>query len=568
MNENGTTPGIDFQADANARNCFTGEEYQIFKKWKNEWYITRAGRVGKGKSEYNYFLIRPIQEYEDAFGIFKELIVLFSSYEDSFDARTLDAVDLIIEECSANRIEKICCAIISKYSGIKDAIRLYNNNEEARIYIPFSYDEFSEQKFGTDLINKRLRENLYQRDLFNISNPLKEDRYFFGRSEIMMEIIKAHKAFSNFGLFGLRKSGKTSVMFNVLRRLHVDDVMGAYIDCQNTDFHGNRWFDALKLVIRELVNTNTIDLKCETEFTEKNATSLFEEYIRKINKITCKSIILFFDEIENIAFEKSPSQHWANGLDFVLFWQCIRHVSQKTVKIFSFCILGTNPKCVEASQILGKDNPIYNIFKPRYIAGLDINKTKEMVQTLGRVMGMTFEDDVCITMFRDYGGHPFLIRRLCSMISSHNTSRPIIIDRRKYSEIKDKFDKENNYFEMILGVLKQFYDIEYDLLLSLANGDEQLFEEYASDNYDFVKHLIGYGIVREINGKYDFQIDSIKNYLIRTNKTISKHLKVGEKWKAICGRRNIIETQLRDLNKIIIRASMDSEAEAKDYVLS
>lgn len=104
---------------------------------------------------------------------------------------------------------------------------------------------------------------------------------------------------------------------------------------------------------------------------QKYAILLFEKYLINANQVSGKTILLLFDEIENITFNKSAVDHWCNGLDFVYFWQSIRSVYQKLDTVFTFCIFGTNPMCIEVATIKGKDNPIFNIFQPSYIKGFD-----------------------------------------------------------------------------------------------------------------------------------------------------------------------------------------------------
>ena len=83
-------------------------------------------------------------------------------------------------------------------------------------------------------------------------------------------------------------------------------------------------------------------------------------------------------------------------------------------------------------------------------------------------MGITFDEGIYTRLVEDYGGHPFLIRRVCSKIAQLNQDRPVTIDRIKYTNAKNEFNLENMYFDMILEVLSQFYADEYEMLTFLA----------------------------------------------------------------------------------------------------
>ena len=124
-----------------------------------------------------------------------------------------------------------------------------------------------------------------------------------------------------------------------------------------------------------------LDLQ-EAQFTEIDAGYLFEKSVSKLSTQIGKRILFLFDEIENITFDKSGVEHWCNGLDFMYFWQSVRSAFHHTTNVFTFCILGTNPRCVEEHFIKEKENPIFKAFVPQYIPGFDQERTREMVRKL------------------------------------------------------------------------------------------------------------------------------------------------------------------------------------------
>jgi hypothetical protein len=441
------------------------------------------------------------------------------------------------------RCERICYVIISKDVNLKQALAATLSNQESQIIVPFHYEEFRLSKCNPNFLRNKFRDNFYSKDLFDYSDPLKKDFYFFGRNDLVVEIIDKHKSNLNTGLFGLRKTGKTSIIYDVIRKLPQKDSVGVLIDCQNTSLNMRRWNEALFYIINKLCSELGLCFEelSENDFTETNAAILFEMYITRISKSINKSILLMFDEVENITFDKSSSPHWCDGFDFIYFWQSIRSSFQNTRNIFTFSIFGTNPRCVEIPTIKGKDNPIFNVFQPKYIPGFSQSQTREMVRKLGRLMGMNFDEGIYTRLTEDYGGHPFLIRRVCSELAQKYRTRPVTIDRIKYVENKDKFNRESDYFEMLLEVLLQFYVDEYEMLKMLAIGDIETFKYFANEDYSLVKHLLGYGIIKKVDNNYDFQIDAIKDYLQRKHTNHRIHMSKEDKWAYTCVQRNKLE---------------------------
>lgn len=540
---------------------------EITQRWSYEWYITRSGSVSIAGSEYQYILAKPTDSYEEALGISRELVVIFSNYS-HFEARSLEAYDAVCGTIQNARVERTCYVLISKFPHIREKISEFLSNQESQVVIPFSFDEFKQDKGNPNFIRNRFRDCFNSRDLFDFSDPLKKDFYFFGRNEIVTDIIDKHKSNLNSGLFGLRKTGKTSIIYDIIRKVSRTDTIAVLIDCQNTSFNMRRWNDALYFVLNHVASVPGYTIPEESAFSETNAGEIFFKEMNAIHQATKKSILLLFDEIENITFGKSAVSHWRDGLDFVYFWQSIRSAYQSSGEgVFTFCILGTNAKCVEDPTINGADNPIFNIFQPKYIPGFTVQQTREMVRKLGRLMGIKFEEPIYSRLTEDYGGHPFLVRRVCSMLAQSYPSRPVTIDRTKYIAIRDKFNCESDYFKMLLEVLQQFYETEYEMLTYLANGNIDDFKYFAREDPSFIKHLVGYGIVKEVDGTYDFQIDAIKTYLQRVTSFQKINLSPNEKWSELCTLRGNLEQRLRAMVRKIYKIAFKNEASAKAEVI-
>jgi len=552
---------------------FKDDEKTIIQRISKEWYVTNGGyefTLGL-KSKYRYFLMKPIKLFQEMFNLEREIIVIFSPYG-RFEPRTLDAIDYASKKHQTLRIERICSVIISKDDNIEDKLRdLLKNDKESQVIIPFYYEELMKYD-DSFFIRNRFKKYFYTRDLFAFEAPLKKDIYFFGRNDNINKIVNRHKSNENSGLFGLRKTGKTSLIFGVQRSLSKTDDKSVFIDCQNPAFHKRRWNNALSYIINEIVSQNELDfeLKNEDLYTEKNAPLIFEEEIFKIyNFFNNRSILIIFDEIENITFNISPSKHWSTDLDFIYFWQTLRSIFQKLDGVFSYLIVGTNPLCIEEPSIHNKDNPLFNQLPFEYIPGFDVPLTREMVRKLGKIMGISFDEIIYGKLTEDFGGHPFLIRHLCSILNRIcSTERPTHINKIQYEKAKDIFSREYyNYFEMILHVLNQFYSDEYEMLKYLAIGDYKKFHELDKISPKYTNHLLGYNIIEKHGNDFSFKIETVKEYLEQKNQYAKLDTTPKERLKEISERRNQIEPRLRQIirNQLLVQYG---KTEAKEIVLN
>lgn len=561
----GIHPNLDL------KDFLVSEKKIINSFLSKEWLITRSGSMSFQNGNYRYLIAKPPLVYTDLFNLVREFIVLFSPF-DEFQPRTLNAIDKIHQSFPGLRIENVCSVVISKCSKIEAELNnLLLSDPEVQIIVPFSYSEFNDN-LNTEFVKNRFKDYFFSRDLFAFQAELKKDLYFFGRNEIVHKLVAKHNSNENSGLFGLRKTGKTSIIHGVRRVLFNENILSVIINCQSPDFNLKTWNKALYYIIRQIKEQNNIIQKVREEnlYVGDKAVESFEIDLKKIiSKSKTKSILIIFDEVEHITFKVSHIEHWKNGYDFLTFWQSLRSVFQKESDLLTFLIAGTNPKSIEFTTINGTDNPIFELIpKDSFVPSFTVKQIEEMVSYLGKIMGLTFDDTLYSKLKEDFGGHPFLIRQVCSHIHKNvKVERPARVDKIIYEKAKDDYNKNNStYNEMILEVLKNFYNDEYQMLEFLALNDITTFNEFASISPTYTNHLLGYGIIDENNGSYHFKIESIKHYLSEKKKYKRIELTQQDKQREISERRNNLEPKLRIITRRIM-FSKYGENEAKRIVL-
>lgn len=557
-----TNPGIHTYFEF---EHYSGEEAKIIRRLAREWYITSSTKpITVSKiSVYRAFLCKATDALQEVFDLQLEVIALFSSYEE-FETRTIDGFESAAVRWDALRTDPVCRILISKDSKIIEKINyLLKNDPELPVIVPFTYDELLN---NTDdyLIRNRFKSHFFSRDLFAFESPLKKDTYFFGRTGIINHILSRHKGNENSALFGLRRSGKTSIVFGIERTAKLSKQNFISIDCQSPSVHMRRWNELLAYVLLQIIikyNLKRTLINAES-YTSVHAADAFFEDIKKIFvALNRQPILISFDEIERISPNTATSKHWNEDDDFVLFWQSVRSAFQRHTGVFSFLLIGTNPKCVETHSIRGHDNPIFNSVPISYIPGFDTAQTRDMVRKLGRYMGLKFDEIIYSKLQDDFGGHPYLIRHVCSLM--HHAlppTRPVRVDKALYEISKTKFvTNYANYTEMILDVLvKQFPD-EYIMLSALACDDNETFDAL-SDDPTLTNHLIGYGLIDSGLKGFYFKIESIKDHL-KKKQRFNMILKTNsERLLEVTSRRILLEPSLRRLVGTILQANFGGRA--------
>ena len=552
-----TTPGIH---GAFQMSRFGDRERELIERLAHQWYLTSSGaHIQLAASRYDFFLMKPTPMFTEMFNIERELIVVLSPYE-TFEPRTLDAFDAAQRGLSDLRVESVCRVLISDDPDVERKVTdLLKTDPEQPVVIPFTYDELS-TSYDAFFLRNRFRRHFYSRDLFAFLSPLRRDLYFFGRSQLLQEIINKHRSGEHTGLFGLRKSGKTSIIYAIERHLTAHGGAFLSIDCESPSVHGLRWFELLGKLVREYkrVRKSKFRIAPGPRYTETTAADSFTDDVLGIYRSNkSASLLILFDEIERLSPATGSSRHWRDGSDFVLFWQTLRGFYQRHQEVFTYMLVGTNPSCVERSMIAGHENPLFGSIPSEYVPSFTVEQTREMVRKLGRYMGLHFDEMLYSKLVEDFGGHPFLVRQFCSEIhKACGGDRPVKVDKALYGTVMTTFRRTAiDYLSMIMSVLRDWYPDEYDMLRFLAHGDQATFGAFALDHATYTKHLIGYGLMAQSVHGYTFNIEALREYLNNLHKYERLNLSDDEKVAEISARRNRIERLLRIALRNALRAA-------------
>lgn len=562
----GYHPAFDTQS-------FGEAERKVLGTLANEFYLTNQGNSVKlaKNAQYRYFLLKVPEAYSEEFNLRREIVCVFATYT-TFEPRTLDAFDAAFMKYQTLRLENVCRVLISADPRIDSQLdSLLKADPEQPIIVPFTYDELR-QSVSPNFIRNRFRRYFFTRNLFDFFSPLQKDLYFFGRTQTIQHLVARHESSENSGLFGLRRSGKTSVIYGLERSMAARDKQTVTIDCQSPSIHQLRWNELLQKVVETVhsVKKSKAKISDRSAYTRQDAASLFEQEMTKVHASKKADPVLFiFDEIERISPETASSEHWKTESDFVYFWQSMRAFFQRNRGVFTFLLVGTNPSCIEASTINGQDNPIFGFLPHDYLPPFDSDQVAEMVSRLGHYMGLSFDPMLYGRLTDDFGGHPFLIRQVCSEIHElASKDRPTRVDKPLYEQATRNFKKKSGpYLSMILDVLAEQYKDEYDMLRYLASGDLAAFNSLAQISGAFTDHLRGYGLITTSANGSSFRIECVKDFMAERHRYTSLSLTEEQRDAEVHERRVRLEQGLRKIIRNQLKASLGAKA-ARDKVLA
>ena len=453
---------------------------------------------GRERKAYNTtvsaYYLNPERHMRETFGFSNEILLVVSKYE-SLEPRAIRAAEQFLNDESARgRLERLTYFLVSFMSNPEEWVRSYMAaNRESRLVVAFSAKELPLARSDHWYIRNRIMEQLFSRDLFDFRLPLAEDTYFFGREDFLIDYRDAARRGENRGLFGLRKTGKTSFLFKLERSIRDQD--GAYVvyyDCKSPSVRQLTWHELLATISTDVAK------QCNLAFRPPVDTKLLAtEFTDLLSKVPPgRRVALIFDEIEYISPQAQEDRHW--GKDYIPFWQTIWAAQSRHRNLF-VVLAGVNPSLVEIDRIQGVQNPLFGIVSYKYLTGLGEEETRRMLRVLGRRMGLRFAEGAIQYVYRRYGGHPLLTRLACSYVHQRSylskTERPIDVDEGDLRRSENLRDAELQFYcRHVVSELQEFYPDEYDLLEYLAAGrikdflDFALYPEYSS-------HLRAYGLV-------------------------------------------------------------------------
>ncbi|MBR3059217.1 MAG: ATP-binding protein [Oscillospiraceae bacterium] len=586
----GDKVGIVRSSDGKHINIKGGIKAQQAVQALSRFGLIRYSRDQSFKSSYySIHFIKPVSKLKQLYNLGEEILILCCNDSMSnFKSRTKDLIDYLLGSQSEfrNRLDKVTCFLVDDCDNIEELIkRDRNENPDSRLIVPFSYSEL-ENGISEEAFQIRLRAFLYERDLFGVASPLRDDVLFFGKSrfDVISELYGKYLQGEHGGLFGLRRIGKTSILNLLRNRVEQNGGIAIYLDC--TKYYHLKWNMLLHQIVNEIYIKYSIgsyetpvgflpdgfSLISEANYTEDTASLSFETDLKSIHHcLNNRRILLIFDEIERISFGTSPSKHWSEENDALFFWDALRSISQTDTSIFSFVIAGVNPKCIEDSKINGQTNPIFNALTPQYITLFDYDDVKTMVSAIGGHLGLFFEEEVYSKLVDDYGGHPFLTRQVCSKINAdvlnNKEHRPFCVSKYSYEkQAPDYRSKLEGVIQQILGVLEDFYPPEYELLKVLALDGSAAFKKKLSFGDSSIAHLLGYCLITRDHGDYYIRIKTVASYLNEKHKYEKTLDNASEKRARITVRRGLIEEKLRR----IIQANLTLKygKKAKEHMIS
>lgn len=401
------------------------DQIEMLKPFLTGFDITYGEKKKINNTVLFVYLLKPEDFIKNGYGVEKEMLLAFSPYEE-VQARAIQAVNMLFELFPyRNRIDTLNCFLISKDESVLEYRGLTSfGGGCSRIIVPLIYDDVLKNKNDVWYLRNQLKNNFFDVDLFGYTLPLRDESSFFGRQQVVSRYIDAIKRCENKGVFGVRKTGKTSLLFKIDRIVREQNLGFVFFyDCKSPSYRKFHWNELLGEICDNIAKR--LRIKIRRQYDERNIIKSFR-YVMKEASMRNKKIVIMFDEIEYISFRSPLDAHWKT--EYIEFWQTIWSV-QSLHRNLVFIISGVNASVTEIDTVNGVQNPLFGIVQSEYLQGLNQEEIHSMIRTLGKRMGLKFSHDASDFLFEQYNGHPMLTRLACSFVGRQfaDVVRPVDI---------------------------------------------------------------------------------------------------------------------------------------------
>lgn len=584
------TPGISKRLnldDYASKFNLESQEIDVIKKLSEVFWITRVGQHSMDQSSTYEFCLASVTEYLKQFVRESgEFIIVFSYFSNQrWQEKTLKVEREIRKrsEIIDRRPLANFYILVSNAAELRVKVDSVKGLPKAAV-IPFSFEELLACQGKNALVEciiDRFAEYYFENDMLAENDAIDDDNLLFGdRGKIADSIVSKCEAGKNSGIFGLRRSGKTSVLNAVLRRLARDQVPYIKLEARNYESYES-WKDVLfdiacevkactMGVVRGLDEdrrsfVKRLNMRNQEDDYDRRPVRCFTEDIsaclHEINKGREEEtqFVIAIDEIELIAYNSATSDTWKTKESCKGFWSAMRDCG------CSLVLCGVNASLNEKSTLRYQDeeldNPMYgritdaSTSPESYLPSFTDEQTKLMINTLGGYSNLDFSD-VYVQINDAFGGQPWSIRQFCSYVfksirGERRADRLYRISRATCSNLLRRYNNSSDGIQMcetILQYLNKLYPSEYQLLGKLAvNPDAHSI--VMTDEIISIDHLKKYGLIEHDSGTGDisFRIGIIRDYMNRVLSKDPNEMTNDERRRYVQDRVALCEKKLKTL---------------------
>jgi len=354
------------------------------------------------------------------------------------------------------------------------------------------------EEIWANIVNRLTTTNLYDQTL-----PV-TGRDFFGRQATLKELTSHLTAGRVSGVFGFRKTGKTSLVKELGRRVASRQDTHQIFVLRDLETLPSAELDQVPNLLEDLRVNLLAELRSQglrtyelVELPHKPTVSDFRRALHTLLAHINKSdvnVILALDEIESLVGPASARDN--DRPEVVELLGALRALVQENPN-FNVVVSGLTSSILEEGQLFSRENPFFAWASTMFLPRLTNVESKDILVRLGERMAIIWDDESALRAAEIADGHVFLLRTLAAKVvqtlPSELTARTITVDILENSQKRWRRSVAGHVREMLESV-SRYYPDEHSLL-DLLIEDPLQFEIIEEQFPSQIEHLIQLGLV-------------------------------------------------------------------------
>lgn len=334
-------------------------------------------------------------------------------------------------------------------------------------------------------------------------------RDFFGRQDVLREMTKNLQEGRVSGVFGLRKTGKTSLVKELGRRVTIAREAQQIFVLRDLETLPSAELEQVPNLLGDLRVNLLAELRKNGlrthELVELGARPSVPDFRRGLHTLLGHvakadvNVVLALDEVESLV---GPASGWDSDRPEVAeLLGAFRALVQENTN-FNVVVSGLTSSLLEAGQLFGRENPFFAWATPIFLPRLTLTESRDILTRLGERMAVDWTDAATAHVAEIADGHVFLLRTLAARVvetlSTETGAR--VVTENTIEDARRKWRRSiSGHVREMLESVSRYYPDEYSLLDILIDdsGQINLVEvEFPSQ----VEHLIQLGLFADTPG--------------------------------------------------------------------
>ena len=396
----------------------------------------------KWQRDLSALRVAPSKAIASQFDISLEIPLLVATFAGKIglEPRVLRDLDKSTELRKSTTADKDIAILVAADRNAEDFVK--DRKRFSYPILTIYTDDLEAGKYSQTTLRDEIAKLMRSVNHFDNSNEIREAADFFGRVDDLEALTSLAASGQSVGIFGLRRAGKTSLMYQVADALRERGIASIYVQL-------NALVDADHL--REVLVESTARLVKRMEgqvpensemlnkdFTIRTTSKLQRRWVYEMDALLDQidaDVVVLLDETdlaneEALGFDEDDRDE-RQAMNRVL--QQLRGVIQirneRDNRRLLLLAAGVAASVFTSSIRFGRDNQLFGFASARPLGPMNRDEMRQMVRVLGKRSGLRFDSHLLFgSLFAEYGGHPHLTRQACARVAED-------VHRRKTDEV-------------------------------------------------------------------------------------------------------------------------------------